>query len=138
MFEKAKLAWKILTAKEEVEEMDLHRLVQEHFGAPTPVDRVVDWDKFASDMHNYIGQFTISKYGGSDKPTFDLMVVTEPRECIWNILKYSLRLWNGKGKKYDWFKIAHYCQMGWTKRLNPDGSTNWKSLGIEEDASKTG
>ena len=137
MFENLKLAWKVLTAKKE--EMNLYALVSEHFGVTTPVDRVGDWDVFASDMHNYIGQFTVAKYGGSDTPTFDLMVVTEPRECIWNILKYSLRLWNGKGKKYDWYKIAHYCQMGWTKaKANATGKIDWKSLGIEEDSTKTG
>lgn len=138
IFKNLKLAWKVLTTKgKEKEEMELHKLVEEHFGAPTPVDRVGDWDKFALDMHNYIGQFTVSKYGGSDKPTFDLMVITEPRESLWNIIKYGLRMWNGKGKKYDWYKIAHYCQMGWTK-ANATGKTDWKSLGIEEDSTKTG
>jgi len=131
MFENLKLAMKILRTKKE--DMDLYKLVLEHFGETGPVDRVGDWDKFAQEMHDYIGKFTVSKYGGSDKPTFDLMVVTESRECIWNILKYALRLWNGKGKKYDWYKIAHYCQMGWTK-----GKGNWKDLGIEEDYTKTG
>lgn len=135
MFKNLKLAWKILSSKKE--DMDLHELVMEHFGKTAPVDRVGDWDKFAGEMHDYIGKFTVSKYGGGDKPTFDLMVITEPRESLWNIIKYGLRLWNGKGKKYDWYKIAHYTQMGWTK-ANSTGSTDWKSLGIDEDVSKTG
>jgi hypothetical protein len=137
MFENVKLAWKVLTTKKEKEEMDLHKLVQEYYGDPAIVDRVGDWDRFAKEMHDYIGKFTVAKYGGEDKPTFDLMVITEPRESLWNIIKYGLRMWNGKGKKFDWYKIAHYCQMGWTK-ANSTGTTDWKSLGIEQDVTKTG
>lgn len=98
-------------------------------------DRVKEWDDFAKEVHDYILKFTVPKYSSKNK--FDLISITEPRVCVWNILKYALRLWNGRGKQYDWFKIAHYCQMGWTEG-NRSGSTDWKALGIEEDQTKTG
>ena len=80
------------------------------------VDRVGNWDKWAKVMHDYIAEFTVSKYGGGGKTEddFDLMSITEPRICIWNILKYSLRLWKGKGKIHDLHKICHYAEMAWT------------------------
>ena len=75
-------------------------------------DRVKDWDEWSQKMHDYIDNFTTKKYGKSDG--FDLMSVTEPRICIWNILKYAIRLWNGKGKIHDLHKICHYAQMAVT------------------------
>jgi hypothetical protein len=117
------------------EKYDLKKLVHGYFGETPPVDRVGDWDRFAAEMHDYIAKFTVGKYQGNND--FDLMTITEPRESLWNIIKYSLRMWNGKGKRYDWYKIAHYTQMGWTK-ANASGNTDWKSLGIEQDITKTG
>ena len=76
------------------------------------VDRTENWDKFAKIMHNYISSFTVDKYGAVG--SIDLMHFTEPRICIWNILKYAIRLWNGKGKINDIQKIAHYAEMAWT------------------------
>jgi hypothetical protein len=122
-----------METKSAKEEMNLKELVKEYYPETPPVDRVGDWDKFAKEMHDYIEKFTVQKYGSEEMSGFDLMTVTEPRESIWNILKLSLRLWNRKGKKWDWYKIAHYCQMGWTK-----GKGNWKELHIEEDHMKTG
>jgi len=79
------------------------------------VDRVGDWDEFAKHMHDYIGQFTTVKYGqGEDGDDFDLMKVTNPRECVWNIIKYGLRLYKDKGKTNDLEKICHYAQMAVT------------------------
>ena len=46
------------------------------------------------------------------------MMWTTPIICIWCIIKYSLRLWNGKGKDRDLEKIAHYAQMAWTMKNN--------------------
>jgi len=79
-------------------------------------DRVGDWDRWAQKMHNYIESFTVEKYGtkNDDSSGFDLMTITEPRMCIWNILKYALRLWKGKGKIHDIHKISHYAQMAET------------------------
>jgi hypothetical protein len=45
--------------------------------------------------------------------TFDLMTITKPEVCVWNILRYSLRNWNGNGKEHDLEKIAHYAEMAW-------------------------
>ena len=33
--------------------------------------------------------------------------------CVWNILRYSLRIWNGKQKTHDIEKIAHYAELAW-------------------------
>lgn len=91
-------------------------------------DRVGDWDAWAKKMHDYIAAFTVQKYGGQEDE-FDLMVITEPRICIWNILKYALRLWKGKGKIHDLHKISHYAQMAYTLSkgdLTKAGITNEK------------
>jgi len=37
-----------------------------------------------------------------------------PTICVWNILRYSLRIWNGKQKTHDIEKIAHYAELAWT------------------------
>ena len=95
---------------------------------PPKFDRVGDWDNFAKIMHDYIAGFTVSKYG-DDEDGFDLMVITEPRICVWNILKYALRMWKGKGKIHDLHKIAHYAQLAFTLSkgdLSKAGITNQK------------
>jgi hypothetical protein len=92
------------------------------------IDRVADWDDWSKIMHDYIEGFTTKKYGQESKG-FDLMTVTEPRVCIWNILKYSLRLWYNKGKIHDLHKICHYAQMAFTLSegdLTKSGITNSK------------
>jgi hypothetical protein len=69
-------------------------------------------------MEAYIRDRTVEKYGvkNSDAaPEFDLMSITRnPLICVWNILRYSLRIWNGKQKKHDIEKIAHYAELAWT------------------------
>ena len=94
------------------------------------VDRVGNWDKFAKEVHDYIEKYTVSKYSNFGA---DLMSYTEPRICLWNILKYCFRMWNGKGKKYDIYKIAHYAEMSWTIAAG-----DLKQIGVEEDSTKTG
>ena len=45
----------------------------------------------------------------------DLMSITRNLLiCVWNILRYSLRIWNGKQKTHDTGKIAHYAELAWT------------------------
>jgi hypothetical protein len=81
------------------------------------VDRVEEWKRFSEHMEAYIREQTVQKYGmGSSVEgiTFDLMTITRPEVCVWNILRYSLRNWNGKGKTHDLEKICHYSQMAWT------------------------
>jgi hypothetical protein len=34
--------------------------------------------------------------------------------CVWNILRYSLRIWDGKQKTHDIEKVAHYAELAWT------------------------
>jgi hypothetical protein len=81
------------------------------------VDRVEEWKRFSKHMENYIREQTVQKYGMGNSvegSTFDLMTITRPEVCVWNILRYSLRNWNGKGKEWDLEKIAHYAEMAWT------------------------
>ena len=79
------------------------------------VDRVEDWKRFSEHMERYIREQTVQKYGMGEAETgaFDLISLTKPIVCIWNILRYSVRLWNGKGKEHDLEKIAHYAQLAW-------------------------
>ena len=64
------------------------------------VDRVENWNKFAKHMEEYIRDRTVEKYGvknSGEATGFDLMSITRnPLICVWNILRYSLRIWNGK------------------------------------------
>jgi len=39
--------------------------------------------------------------------------ITKPVVCVWNILRYALRNWKGKGKEHDLEKIAHYTELAW-------------------------
>lgn len=84
-----------------------------------PVDRVQNWKRFSEHMEKYIRDRTVEKYGFGDvgkgeKAAVDLMSITRPDVCIWNILRYALRNWKGKGKEHDLEKIAHYAELAWT------------------------
>ena len=82
-----------------------------------PVDRVTNWKKFSKHMEEYIRERTVEKYGieNPGSGAVDLMSITRnPLVCIWNILRYSLRIWNGKMKEYDIEKVAHYAEMAWS------------------------
>ena len=75
------------------------------------VDRVEEWKRFSEHMEEDIRDQTVEKYGrgNSTGGSFDLMTITRPEVCIWNIHRDSLRNWNGKGKEHDQEKIAHYA-----------------------------
>jgi hypothetical protein len=79
---------------------------------------VASWEKFAEHMKEYIRNRTVEKYGvknSGEAVGFDLMSITRnPLICVWNILRYSLRIWNGKQKPHDIEKIAHYAELAWT------------------------
>jgi hypothetical protein len=81
-------------------------------------NRVENWQKFAKHMEAYIRDRTVEKYGvknSGEAAGFDLMSITKnPLICVWNILRYSLRNWNGKQKNHDIEKIAHYAELTWT------------------------
>lgn len=91
------------------------------------VDRVADWDAFAQDMHNYIEINTVKKYGQAKG--FDLMSISSPSICLWNIIRYSLRCWYNNGKKNDLHKICHYAQMAYTL-----SNGDLTKVGIDKDA----
>jgi len=92
------------------------------------VDRVEEWKRFSAHMEAYIREQTVQKYGFGDsfkeEKAFDLMSITKPIVCVWNILRYSLRLWNGKGKEYDLEKIAHYAELAWSMEGEKDSTTS--------------
>jgi hypothetical protein len=92
------------------------------------VDRVGDWDVFAKHMHDYIEKNTVKKYGQGSMG-FDLMSITEPRVCLWNIIRYALRCWYGSGKKNDLEKMCHYAQMAYTL-----SNGDLTKVGIDKDA----
>ena len=79
------------------------------------IDRVEEWKKFAEHMENYIKEQTLAKYGVENSGnSVDLMAITrDPRVCVWNILRYALRMWNGKMKEHDLEKVAHYAELAW-------------------------
>ena len=43
-----------------------------------------------------------------------MSITKNPLIFVWNILQYSLRIWNGKQKNHDIEKIAHYAELAWT------------------------
>ena len=90
------------------------------------MDRVENWKRFSEHMEKYIRDQTVQKYGMGKSPEvggFDLMTITRSEVCIWNILRYSLRNWNGKGKEHDLEKIAHYAELAWTMEGEKNSKT---------------
>ena len=80
------------------------------------IDRVADWQEFSKHMEEYIRDQTVQKYGidKSEQNGFDLMAITHsPIICVWQVLKYSLRIWNNHMKEKDIEKIAHYASLAW-------------------------
>jgi hypothetical protein len=66
-----------------------------------PADRVQNWKRFSEHMERHIRDRIGEKYGfgavgNAEKGAVDLMRITRPDLCIWNILRYSLRNWKGK------------------------------------------
>lgn len=68
-------------------------------------EKYKQWMIFANQVADYIEENTIEKYGDN------LSEYIEPRICIWNILKYAIRMWKNRGKTNDIFKICHYAQL---------------------------
>ena len=77
-------------------------------------DRVENWRRFSAHMEQYIQEQTIEKYKMDEDKGIDLMSISKPEICVWNILRYALRMWNGKKKPHDVEKVAHYAEMAWT------------------------
>lgn len=78
-------------------------------------NRIENWRKFSEHMEKYIQEKTVEKYKMDESGDgFDLMSISKPEICVWNILRYALRMWNGKKKERDMEKMAHYAEMAWT------------------------
>ncbi|ABW68716.1 hypothetical protein [Desulfosudis oleivorans] len=82
-------------------------------------DRVENWRRFSEHMEAYIQDQTVEKYKMDGRQGIDLMSMSKPEIGIWNILRYALRMWNGKKKPHDLEKVAHYAEMAWTMSLDP-------------------
>lgn len=94
-------------------------------------DRIGDWEQFNNMMKSYI-EVPQTKYGTNLKFN-DLCHYTGLRIMLWNILKYSLRLWSGAGKENDFQKIAHYSQMAWTLKQRQGRKAPFFNKDIEGD-----
>ena len=81
-------------------------------------DRVENWRRFSAHMEQYIAEHTVEKYKMDTDKGFDLMSISKPEICVWNILRYALRMWNGKKKPHDVEKVAHYAEMAWSLSNN--------------------
>lgn len=80
-----------------------------------PQNRLQNWQTFSQHMDKYISEQTIEKYSTDASGETDLMAITNsPIVCVWNILKYALRIWKGRMKRHDIEKIVHYAEMAWT------------------------
>jgi len=80
-------------------------------------DRVENWRKFSEHMERYIQEKTVEKYKMDESSDgFDLMSISKPEICVWNILRYALRMWNRRGKEHDLKKIAHYAELAWNMK----------------------
>ncbi len=77
-------------------------------------DRVENWRRFSAHMEKYIAERTIEKYQVDESKGLDLMSLSNSEICVWNILRYALRMWKGKKKQHDLEKVAHYAEMAWT------------------------
>lgn len=75
------------------------------------------WEEFSKQMKIHI-KMKEAAYETNDG--FDLLSNTNEIICRWNILKYALRAWHGEKKGGDYFKIAHYAQVAWTKQEERD------------------
>ena len=78
-------------------------------------NRVENWKRFSQHMEEYIQTWTVEKYTVEGSEGCDLMTITQDwRVCVWNVIKYALRLWNEHPKDHDLEKICHYAEMAWT------------------------
>ena len=78
------------------------------------MDNLENWKKFSEQMKIHV---KIKEIAYEQEKGLDLLFVTGERICQWNILKYAMRVWNGRKKDRDYFKIAHYAQVAWTKQM---------------------
>ena len=72
--------------------------------------RVREWNEFSRHMASYIQNHTLEKYGHESGADLMSLSQNKPIICIWNILKYALRGFNGFGRNGDIEKITHYAQ----------------------------
>ncbi|MFC1553151.1 DUF3310 domain-containing protein [candidate division KSB1 bacterium] len=95
-----------------------------HTNGKEPIDRVEEWRKFSKHMEKYIQERTVQKYGMDDG--VDLMTMTDIETCLWNILKYAIRLHTGSNKEHDLEKVAHYACFAWSKLNTDNGNSKMK------------
>jgi hypothetical protein len=87
------------------------------------------WEEFSRHMVNTYLPRTAEKYGAGG---MDLAPVTSQETRLWCILKYALRMMQGRGKQHDLEKIAHYAQMAWQHAQVPPAPEFDKKRGVWE------
>jgi hypothetical protein len=98
-------------------ELSLNSMNCQKGGPMQPVNRLENWKAFNRHMEQYLQDRVAGKYQGietEEERVPDLMWFTDRKTCIWNILKYALRVWRGHGKSHDLEKMAHYAEMAWS------------------------
>jgi len=88
------------------------------------MNRLQQWQAFSQHMGRYIANKTESKYNAG---SLDLITMCMERPegrtiCLFNIIKYALRMFNGHGKEHDLEKIVHYASILWRKERKSDES----------------
>ena len=78
------------------------------------MDNLEVWEEFSQQMKQHI---KVKAIAYEQENGLDLLSSTGERICQWNILKYAMRIWNGRKEDRDYFKIAHYAQVAWTKQM---------------------
>ncbi len=78
--------------------------------------RILEWRQFSAKMEEYIRASTIDKYK-TGTVEIDVARFVPVSFFLGNILKYVVRMLNGKGKGGEILKMAHYCQLHWSESL---------------------
>ena len=89
------------------------------------MNRLQQWQAFSQHMERYIASKTEKKYNTG---SIDLISMCMERPegrtiCLFNCIKYAVRLFNGCGKQHDLEKIVHYASILWReerKKPQPD------------------
>jgi len=103
-------------------------------------DQVENLKKFAEHVEAYIRDRTVEKYSvkiSGETAGFDLMSISQnPLICVWNILRYSQRIWNGKQepiilrKSLIMLNWHGRCRMGKLSRMMDERQMECPSLKI--------
>ena len=94
---------------------------KKYTGGEMNIDRKKNWKEFSIYMIDKYLDEPVAKYQVKAGKSVDLMAFTNVRICVYSILKYAIRLWNGHGKEKDFEKIAHFAEIAWSMTHKVDG-----------------